>query len=86
MIDELIELDLPICKIIPKGDKISRLIQVLSYFENKQVVIYRNDSWQIELQNELMGFPQVKHDDQVDSITQFLHWYKNRTRSQIQVF
>ena len=30
--------------------------------------------------NELLGFPNTKYDDQVDSTSQFLEWIKHRER------
>ena len=30
--------------------------------------------WLVELKRELAAFPMGKHDDQVDSISQFLYW------------
>jgi len=78
LFDELQGEGLPVNKINPKEDKVSRLMQVVSYFENHKVVLCHGDYNFIELQNELLQFPQGAHDDQVDSISQFLLWYKNR--------
>jgi len=79
LFDELVDQNYPVHKINPKDDKISKLIQVLSFFENKKVILCLNHYSMNDLQNELLQFPQSKNDDQVDSITQFLLWYKNRT-------
>ncbi|MGR6329974.1 phage terminase large subunit family protein [Sphingomonas sp. XXL09] len=34
--------------------------------------------WLAELKREMMGFPNLVHDDQVDSVSQFLLWVKQR--------
>jgi phage terminase large subunit-like protein len=39
--------------------------------------------WLNSLKAELLGFPNVKHDDQVDSISQALSWLKLRRQNQI---
>ena len=85
LIDELLNMDLPVQKITPKGDKISRLMQVMSFFETKKLVICKNNFWFTDLTNELLQFPQTQYDDQIDSITQFLYWYKNRSSSKIRI-
>jgi predicted phage terminase large subunit-like protein len=37
--------------------------------------------WLEELRLELLQFPKGKHDDQVDSISQFLIWMEQHSRS-----
>ena len=41
-------------------------------FESGQVLLPRHASWLPELEAELFAFPQSRHDDQVDSISQAL--------------
>ena len=65
---------LPVIPIQPTQDKISRLYQTLPMFESGQVYVLKNQDWLEELEGELLGFPHVEHDDQVDSISQFLQW------------
>lgn len=36
--------------------------------------------WMPELLHELLAFPAVKHDDQVDSISQFANWLAERSK------
>jgi hypothetical protein len=45
-------------------------------FEAGQVVLPQNAPWLAELERELLGFPNARHDDQVDSITQYLTWVR----------
>jgi hypothetical protein len=39
--------------------------------------------WLSGLKSELLGFPNVKHDDQIDSVSQALSWIKGRRENQI---
>ncbi|HTV69658.1 MAG TPA: phage terminase large subunit, partial [Rhizobiaceae bacterium] len=58
----------------PKADKITRAAQHSATFEAAQVHFAENTSWLDDLVLELMQFPGSRHDDQVDSISQFLNW------------
>lgn len=54
------------------GDKIMRLEAQAVYFANGVVQFPSKARWLDVLMEELLGFPGVKHDDQVDSISQAL--------------
>jgi predicted phage terminase large subunit-like protein len=54
------------------GDKITRLEAQVVYFANRLVQFPKKASWLDDLMAELLAFPGVKHDDQVDSISQAL--------------
>jgi predicted phage terminase large subunit-like protein len=60
-----------------EGDKVMRLTAQAAQF-HAGVVHFREDApWLDELMAELLGFPGVRHDDQVDSISQalaFISW------------
>jgi len=58
----------------PKVDKLTRASQHSATFEAGQVHFPANAPWLDDLMLELMQFPGGHHDDQVDSITQFLNW------------
>jgi predicted phage terminase large subunit-like protein len=61
------------CK--PAGSKIERLSAASLAFERGAVFFPTNNPhWLKPLQHELLGFPNCKHDDQVDSVSQFLNW------------
>jgi predicted phage terminase large subunit-like protein len=70
---------LPIIAVNPVKDKITRLITVSPIFESGRISFPVNKLWLSDLESELINFPQSDHDDQVDSITQFLGWITNRT-------
>ncbi|WP_374596379.1 phage terminase large subunit [Sphingosinicella sp.] len=59
----------------PEGSKISRASQQSPKFERGQIYFPTEAPWLEVLENELFSFPQVQHDDQVDSIVQMLMGY-----------
>ena len=64
----------------PEGDKLSRTEAQLTDFESGRVLLPRHAPWLGEFLNELLAFPNSRHDDQVDSVTQFLGWQRGRQR------
>ena len=62
--------------IIPKGDKGLRLGSVTPIFEEGRVFLPVAAAWLEDYVYELCGFPGLKHDDQVDSTSQFLAWWR----------
>jgi predicted phage terminase large subunit-like protein len=67
----------------PEGDKITRLAAVSVQFESGAIWFPKGAPWLNSLKAELLGFPNVKHDDQVDSISQALSWIKRHRQNQI---
>lgn len=58
--------------ITPKGDKLHRMEATSYLFENGQVHLPEEAPWLDTFLDELLAFPSAKHDDQVDSVSQFL--------------
>jgi predicted phage terminase large subunit-like protein len=58
----------------PRGSKVERLTGQLDMLQSPQVAIPTEVPWWNDLARELRGFPNVRYDDQVDSISQFLYW------------
>jgi phage terminase large subunit-like protein len=46
----------------------------------------RSAEWLEEFRLELLQFPRGRHDDQVDSLSQFLAWLERRNRNQLRVY
>ena len=67
------------------GDKITRLSIVSPAFEAGQVHLPREAAWLPEFFRELLGFPQTRHDDQVDSVSQYLGWARERSTTYFKV-
>jgi|LauGreDrversion4_2_1035121.scaffolds.fasta_scaffold04965_4 predicted phage terminase large subunit-like protein len=57
--------------------KVDRLKSCLHFFHNKRIKIPEFASWLSEWKYELLHFPNVAHDDRVDSFSQLLNWKNN---------
>lgn len=68
---------LPLIAIQPKHSKTERFASVTPLFEAGRVYLPRYASWLGDLESELLAFPHVSHDDQVDAISQFLTWVRS---------
>lgn len=60
----------------PKLDKITRFASVIPLIQAGSVLFPRNKAWMKQLLDEMTLFPHSKHDDVVDSISQFLSYSK----------
>lgn len=58
----------------PKLDKVTRLEAQTARLETGRYVLPTSTPWLESLRRELMAFPMGKHDDQVDSLVQFVEW------------
>lgn len=73
---------LPIAAIQPVSDKETRARACAGQCEGKNVFLPENAPWLADFENELTMFPNAKHDDRVDSLSQFLNWLRNREAPQ----
>ena len=62
----------------PEGSKADRMVAQSAKIEAGHVHLPQNAEWLDTLLLEILGFPQARHDDQVDSISQFLNWASKR--------
>ena len=68
--------------IVPQGDKVTRMEAECARIEAGHVVLPRDAPWLAVFLNELLAFPNGRHDDQVDSVSQFLNWaWRRATRT-----
>lgn len=67
-----------VISIKPIKDKITRFASVTPMFESGKVFLRKNDNWLFDYEYEIISFPNSRHDDQVDSTSQFLNWINNR--------
>jgi predicted phage terminase large subunit-like protein len=58
----------------PEGSKQDRVAAQSAKIEAGHVHVPKDASWLHDFLNELLGFPHARHDDQVDSVSQFLCW------------
>ncbi len=70
------ETRLPLKKITPIKDKITRFARIIPYFENHRVLVPEGSSWVKNFISEITTFPSSKHDDIVDSTSHFLNFMK----------
>ncbi|MCC0022862.1 MAG: phage terminase large subunit [Hyphomicrobiaceae bacterium] len=66
------QLCVKVISLSPHGDKEARIAGVSHMFEAGTVLLPREASWLETFERELLGFPTSAHDDQVDSVSQFL--------------
>lgn len=76
---------LNIVPITPKDDKATRMMAESPAIESGRVLIPSEAVWLADFQHEMVHFPNSKHDDQVDSLSQFLCWAKKRENKPPQV-
>lgn len=63
---------------VPTADKITRMAAQAVRIEQGHVFVPQDASFMGHFRRELLQFPNGKHDDQVDSVSQFLEWVTAR--------
>ncbi|MFL6798145.1 MAG: phage terminase large subunit [Xanthobacteraceae bacterium] len=58
----------------PEGSKADRMVAQSAKIEAGQLVLPRNAEWLDIFFHELLAFPYGRHDDIVDTVSQFLQW------------
>jgi predicted phage terminase large subunit-like protein len=58
----------------PESDKLARLSGVSAMIEEGVVSLPSEANWLATFKTELLGFPNARHDDQVDAFSQLLAW------------
>jgi predicted phage terminase large subunit-like protein len=67
----------------PEGSKADRMTAQSARIEAGHVHLPNGASWLADFLSELLAFPNGRHDDQVDSVSQFLRWQQNASANQI---
>ena len=67
--------------ITPESDKVTRMSNQSAMIEAGRVYLPEQAPWLDTFQAEMLAFPNSKHDDQVDSVSQFLGWVQNKNRN-----
>ena len=62
----------------PESDKVTRMSAQSAQIEAGRVFLPRDAPWLSDFKTELLQFPYGRHDDQIDSLSQFLAWIKQR--------
>jgi predicted phage terminase large subunit-like protein len=66
--------------ILPKGNKADRLAAQSAKIEAGHVYLPADAPWLADFVAEVLAFPHARHDDQVDSVSQFLYWVSSWRR------
>ncbi|QCB62223.1 terminase [Wolbachia endosymbiont of Drosophila mauritiana] len=69
--------DLPIIQIVPHDDKLTRFHRIVPIIESERVFLPNQAVWLSDFEYEILMFPEIRHDDQVDSTVQYLQWVRN---------
>ena len=64
--------------ITPKESKIARAEAIGTYIESGNVYIPEQANYVNDLEFEIVNFPAVEHDDQIDSMTQALNYFREK--------
>jgi predicted phage terminase large subunit-like protein len=62
----------------PEGSKENRMVPQSAKIEAGHVILPKQAEWLDIFLHELLAFPRGRHDDQVDSVSQFLKWSSQR--------
>jgi predicted phage terminase large subunit-like protein len=65
--------------------QMTRAAQQSASIEAGRVLLPEQAPWLAELERELLGFPNARRDDQVDSMMQFLRWAAERARYEVPI-
>lgn len=74
LIQDMREEGLPVIKIEPEAGKVTRMSSQAPLLEAGLVLLPESATWMYDFEQEMINFPLVKHDDQVDALSQFLKW------------
>lgn len=79
------ETTLPLVAVQPKHDKVTRFAAASAMIESGQVLLPEQAPWLTNFEAELFAFPNSVHDDQVDSLSQYLDWLRNKNWEKLRV-
>ncbi|MFO1242427.1 MAG: phage terminase large subunit [Rickettsiales bacterium] len=79
------ETNLPLVARNPKSDKLTRFAAITAMIEAGRLHLPKQAPWLTDFETELLSFPHVPHDDQVDSLTQYFNWLRERQVNQHQI-
>lgn len=75
---------LPVKAVEPEGDKVTRAVTSTLLMEAGRMWLPTRAAWLLDFETELTSFPtKGVHDDQVDSVSQFLDWLRRFPLSHI---
>ncbi len=72
---------LPVIACMPQADKLTRFAAVTPQIEAERLSLPHYAPWLAEFEAELFSFPETRHDDQIDALSQYLQWQMRREKS-----
>ena len=69
----------------PEGSKVDRMAAQSAKIEAGHIYLPKSAPWVADFLTELLSFPNGRHDDQVDSVSQFLRWLQNAYVNEIPI-
>lgn len=69
---------LPVIACLPDADKLTRFVRVTPTIEAGRFYLPKHAAWLAEFESELLTFPESRHDDQIDALSQALNWLRER--------
>lgn len=75
----------PLIAVMPVQDKVTRFAAVTAMIEAGRLALPLDAPWLAEFERELLTFPQGRHDDQVDALSQYLNWLRGRKQADCRI-
>lgn len=72
---------LPVVAIKAENDKMTRAVAAAGTIEAGRVILPTDAFWLDTYLNEILTFPNGKHDDQVDQTSQFINWWRRQDKN-----
>ena len=72
-----------IIEVVPKLDKITRMIPGTADIEAGKLNLPKDAPWLADFEKECASFPKGKHDDQVDCLSMLLNWARERQSTEL---
>jgi predicted phage terminase large subunit-like protein len=69
---------MPIIKFLPKKQKLIRFLLMTTIIEAGKIHLPLDAAWLSDFESEVFSLPNSTHDDQADSMAQFLMWHQER--------
>lgn len=67
----------------PEKDKVTRVAAISAQIEAGRLVLPHDAFWLATFTHELLGFPNGRHDDQVDALAQLISWAARANQHQV---
>lgn len=77
LIQEMRRRGLPVVEYSPERDKITRLHSASPFFTSQRVFVPKDRQYAEELIADVCGFPNIPHDDMVDTVSQAILWLRD---------